>query len=73
MNILDVTSRAKELHIWLAHEIAALYIPNTDRARIAVGIIDIALDHHVAIGQLCETKLYGSALALLRLSKKLEN
>jgi hypothetical protein len=59
-------NRAKELAMWLHKRIDGLVLPQNDRVRIGIAILQLALEHYHAINVLIEARLYGSAFALAR-------
>lgn len=61
-------SGAPEFVEWLRLELHEMPIPGDLRARVAGGLFAITLEHHHSIVLLCQHRLYGSALALLRLT-----
>lgn len=60
-------ARSQELSEWLDRTINGLEIKYEDRARLAAACLDIALEHHRALGVLIAHSLNGSAFALVRL------
>jgi hypothetical protein len=51
---------------WIAMQTYDLPMPSDRRARLAVGCLDLAIEHQAAIALLAEQPLWGSAYALLR-------
>jgi hypothetical protein len=51
---------------WIDEHTAGIELPADERTQIAVGCYDVALEHQAAIALLHSSRLYGSALALLR-------
>lgn len=55
-----------ELIAWIDQHTSALILPADERALIALGCFDVALEHQAAIALLHSASLNGSAFALLR-------
>lgn len=67
MRVEPEIRRSEELIQWLDSKINGLDIPNNDRARLAAGCLDMALEHQKSIVLLTANSLFGSAAALVRL------
>lgn len=59
--------QSEQLIQWLDSSIDGLDIPSNDRARLAAGCLDMALEHQKSIVLLTANALFGSAAALVRL------
>jgi len=51
---------------WIDQRLSNLELVVSDRVYISSGCFDVALEHQAAIAKLGESKLYGSALAMVR-------
>ena len=66
MDINKKLDTLEDLVRWQDQKIHGLNIPNDERTRLVVGLIDLALEHEKSIGTLGTNKFYGSVLALSR-------
>lgn len=55
-----------KLVFWIDQNTSGIELPNDERHRLAIGCLDVALEHQAAIAKLHSIELYGSMLALLR-------
>jgi hypothetical protein len=67
MGIADLIAESEELIQWLDRRIDGVEVKPDDRLRLAAACLDMAMEHHKAIVLLISRRLYGSALALVRL------
>lgn len=67
MNIQEAIIESEALIQWLDKQIDGLKISSEERMRLAVGCLDMALEHQKAIVLLVAKKIYGSAFSLARL------
>jgi hypothetical protein len=67
MGTADLIAQSENLIQWLDRRIDGVEVKPDDRARLAAACLDVALEHHKAIVLLVSRRLYGSALALVRL------
>lgn len=51
---------------WIDENTSGIELPGDERSILAIGCLDVALEHQAAIALLHSSELYGSALALLR-------
>ena len=51
---------------WIDQHIAGLVLPCDERSQLAIGCLDVALEHQAAIALLYYSELYGSMHAMLR-------
>ena len=51
---------------WIDENASGIELPTDERSMLAIGCLDVALEHQAAIALLHASELYGSALALLR-------
>jgi Family of unknown function (DUF6988) len=56
----------KKMIRWQDQMIHGLNIPNEERTRLVVGLIDLALEHEKSIGVLATNEFYGSVFTLSR-------
>jgi hypothetical protein len=55
-----------DLIIWIQQHAADVELPSDERSLLAIGCLDVALEHMASIALLHSSELYGSELALLR-------
>ena len=55
-----------ELMAWIDQRAFGVTLPADDRSMLAIGCLDVAIEHQAAIALLHSSELYGSELALLR-------
>src|SRR6266446_8458214 len=67
MRIVQLLKESEDLIHWLDQSLHGVEIKVEMRTRLAVGCLDIALEHQKAIVLLISQVLYGSAFALVRL------
>jgi hypothetical protein len=67
MRVEKEIRESEQLIEWLDRKIDGLAIMSNDRNRVAVGCLDMALEHHKALVLLIANALYGTAAALVRL------
>ncbi|WP_435567323.1 DUF6988 family protein [Burkholderia cenocepacia] len=51
---------------WIDTQTAGLTLPADERSQLAIGCLDVTLEHQAAIALLHSSELYGSMMALLR-------
>jgi hypothetical protein len=59
-------SKLLEVIAWVDERASEVTLPADERAQLAIGCFDVALEHQAAIALLHSSELYGSELALLR-------
>ncbi len=67
MNLEENLKRCADNIRWLDKQIDGIAIPSDVRCRLAGGCLYVALEHQKAIVLLIDNKIYGPALALVRL------
>jgi len=67
MKIAQMVKESGELIRWLDNNIHGVEIEADTRSQLAIGCLEVALEHQKAIVLLISHSLYGSAFALLRL------
>ena len=58
--------RLVQLIKWIDENTAGLAFPTDDRTMLAIGCLDVAIEHQAAIALLTSSSIHGSAFALLR-------
>ncbi len=66
MQVPDEHAALRDLIQWIDDHTAGLRLPNDERAQLAIGCFDVALEHQASITLLHSSELYGSMLALVR-------
>lgn len=51
---------------WIDENASGIELPTDERSMLAIGCLDVSLEHQAAIALLHASELYGSSLALLR-------
>lgn len=59
-------SKLLELIAWIDQRTSGLTLPADERSMLAIGCLDVAIEHQAAIALLHKSELHGSELALLR-------
>ena len=57
----------QELVLWIDEHSSSIELPSDERSMLAIGCLDMALEHQAAIALMHAAELYGSALAVVRL------
>lgn len=66
MKLEEKLEQLEELVRWQDSKLHGLNVPNDDKTRLVVGLIDLGLEHERAIGKLADAKYFGSVFALSR-------
>ena len=64
--MVDVRDELRTVVAWIFEQTNGMPLPTDRRARIALGCLDLAIEHQAAICVLAERSLWGSVYALVR-------
>lgn len=65
-DLKECLDRSISLDRWILTRLDEVDFPKNIRSIIAVSCYDVVIEHHIAIGLLIKSKIYGSAFALAR-------